>query len=83
VPNREEIAAWLKGLQQNICASLEKADGLSLFSIEPWERPEGGGGITRVIQNGNVIERCIQSNGVTEVIVVYDNSSDMTSSVSA
>jgi len=57
MPNREEIAKWLKNLQQHICSELEKADGAALFTIEEWQRPEGGGGISRVIQNGSVIEK--------------------------
>jgi len=55
--NREEIAAWLQELQKHICSELEKADGKASFAIEEWQRPEGGGGISRVIQNGNVIEK--------------------------
>ena len=57
MPKREEIAAWLQNLQKNICSALEVADGRSKFTIENWNRPEGGGGITRVIDKGNVIEK--------------------------
>ena len=47
---------YLAGLQDSIVASLEKADGKS-FGRDAWQRPEGGGGITRVIEEGNVFER--------------------------
>jgi coproporphyrinogen III oxidase len=47
---------YLAGLQDRIVASLEEADGKS-FSRDAWQRPEGGGGITRVIEEGNVFER--------------------------
>ena len=57
MPNREEIAQWLKNLQSHICTELEKADNTGSFAIEEWQRPEGGGGISRVIQNGSVIEK--------------------------
>jgi len=57
MPNREEIAKWLRNLQSYICSELEKVDETSLFTIEEWQRPEGGGGISRVMQNGNVIEK--------------------------
>ena len=57
MPNREEIAQWLQTLQSHICSELEKADGTSLFTKEIWQRPEGGGGISRVIQNGQLIEK--------------------------
>jgi coproporphyrinogen III oxidase len=55
--SKEEIASWLKGLQSRICLALEQADGGGKFSTEEWERTEGGGGITRILQNGNVIEK--------------------------
>ena len=47
---------YLAGLQDRIVASLEKADGKS-FGRDAWQRPEGGGGITRVLEEGNVFER--------------------------
>lgn len=54
---REELSDWLKKLQTEICTALEQADGGAAFSVEPWSRPEGGGGITRVIKNGKVLEK--------------------------
>ena len=54
---KEQIADWLKVLQDKICSSLEAADGQSKFTEENWIREEGGGGRTRIIQNGNVIEK--------------------------
>jgi coproporphyrinogen III oxidase len=57
MPNREEISKWLQTLQAHICSELEKADSTSLFTSETWQRSEGGGGISRVIQNGSVIEK--------------------------
>jgi coproporphyrinogen III oxidase len=44
-------------LQDDICAALEACDGKAKFIEDKWERPEGGGGKTRVIANGNVIEK--------------------------
>jgi coproporphyrinogen III oxidase len=52
---KEKITAALKSLQDRICSGLEEMDGLALFKEEIWERPGGGGGRTRVIQNGNVL----------------------------
>lgn len=57
MPDREEIATWLQDLQSNICKALETEDGKGKFSVENWSRPEGGGGITRVIEKGNVLEK--------------------------
>ena len=44
-------------LQNNFCNALEKADGKAVFQEDQWQRPEGGGGRTRVIANGNVFEK--------------------------
>lgn len=53
----DEVIAWFKQLQDSICAELEQADGKGKFQEDVWERPEGGGGRTRILQNGNVIEK--------------------------
>jgi coproporphyrinogen III oxidase len=55
--NKENITEWLKTLQDNICNALEAEDGLAKFKEESWTREEGGGGRSRVIENGNVIEK--------------------------
>ncbi len=44
-------------LQDRICAALEKTDGKGVFEEELWQRPGGGGGRTRVIQNANILEK--------------------------
>ncbi len=54
---KEEIAEWFKGLQDSICESLEKLDGHAKFSEDEWSRPEGGGGRSRVIKKGKLIEK--------------------------
>ena len=54
---KEFIADWFKSLQDNICEALEKLDGKATFEEDAWERTEGGGGRTRLIQKGNVIEK--------------------------
>ncbi|MCE3263854.1 MAG: hemF [Pseudoduganella sp.] len=56
VPNPQEVKTWLLGLQDRIISALETADGKP-FLRDAWERPEGGGGISRLIEEGNVIER--------------------------
>ncbi|MEQ9302844.1 MAG: coproporphyrinogen III oxidase, partial [Marinoscillum sp.] len=55
--DKEEIANWFKGLQDSICESLEKLDGKSKFSEDLWNRPEGGGGRSRIIKKGDLIEK--------------------------
>lgn len=54
---KDNIANWLKELQNNICSELELADGTGTFKEENWLREEGGGGRSRVIENGSVIEK--------------------------
>src|ERR1700749_27779 len=54
---REQIAADYKQIQDEICAALEVIDGKARFEQEEWEREGGGGGRTRVIQNGNIFEK--------------------------
>ncbi len=51
------ISAFFKRLQDSICQALEQADGAGQFSEDNWQRKEGGGGRTRVMTNGNVIEQ--------------------------
>jgi coproporphyrinogen III oxidase len=47
---------YFAGLQARIVAALEAIDGAP-FRRDEWTRPEGGGGIARVIEDGNVLER--------------------------
>ena len=54
---KEEIALKFRKLQDSICTSLEYEDGKSTFLQEDWERTEGGGGITRIIEGGELIEK--------------------------
>jgi coproporphyrinogen III oxidase len=44
-------------LQDEICQALEKMDGKARFATDQWDRPEGGGGISRVITDGDVFEK--------------------------
>ena len=60
-------------LQDKICKAIENVDGKALFIQDEWERAEGkgGGGLTRVIQNGNVFEK-----GGVNTSVVYGHVTD-------
>ena len=55
--NKEIIAQEMMNLQDRICQRLEKIDGKSTFQEDKWSREEGGGGRTRIITSGNVIEK--------------------------
>jgi len=50
------VRLYLQGLQRQIVAGLESVDGGS-FATDAWERAEGGGGISRVIEDSQVFER--------------------------
>ncbi|PAM95792.1 coproporphyrinogen III oxidase [Flavobacterium sp. IR1] len=54
---KDKFYAYIQKLQDQICAGLEAVDGTTKFREDLWERPEGGGGRTRVIENGNVFEK--------------------------
>lgn len=52
-----KIKEYFLKLQQTFCQDISKADGKGSFSIDQWQRNEGGGGITRVMKQGKVIEQ--------------------------
>ena len=51
------VKTYLLDLQDRICAALEAEDGKARFAEDAWERPAGGGGRTRVIGDGALIEK--------------------------
>jgi len=55
--NIETVIEFLKSLQDKICSALETADGSGNFVEDNWTRAAGGGGRTRVLTNGIVIEQ--------------------------
>ena len=50
------VKAYLQDLQQRIVTALEAADGKS-FVADSWQRPEGGGGTSRILEEGSLFER--------------------------
>lgn len=54
---KHKFYQYIQDLQNTITAGLEAIDGKAKFEEDIWVRPEGGGGRTRVIQNGNVFEK--------------------------
>lgn len=54
---KENWINYVHDLQNRICNGLEQADGQATFKEDKWERPEGGGGKTRVIAGGKVFEK--------------------------
>ena len=56
-PDSEAVRQYLLGLQERICRQLAETDGVKDFEKDQWDRPEGGGGISRVISGGGVFEK--------------------------
>ncbi len=56
-PDKNQVKAFLLGLQDNICQGLEQADGGAEFVEDSWEREQGGGGRSRVLAKGAIIEQ--------------------------
>lgn len=54
--NTALLKSYFTGLQARIVGELESFDGQS-FRTDSWDRPEGGGGISRLIEEGNFFER--------------------------
>lgn len=54
---KNKFYQYISQLQDQITAALEKADGKAVFREDLWERSEGGGGRTRVIEDGAVFEK--------------------------
>ena len=54
---KEQFYSYIQNLQDQICLAIEHCDGTAKFKEDLWQRPEGGGGRTRVIENGDVFEK--------------------------
>jgi coproporphyrinogen III oxidase len=55
--DRVAVRAWLTALHESLVAAIEQADGGARFSQDRWERPGGGGGDSRVLKDGDLIEQ--------------------------
>jgi coproporphyrinogen III oxidase len=53
----KDVEAFMLSLQDRITRGLEAADGRGRFVEDPWQRPGGGGGRSRVINDGRVFEK--------------------------
>lgn len=69
---RTKWEQYIHGLQDRICKALEQEDGKAVFRQDEWQRPEGGGGKTRVITLGDVFEK-----GGVNTSVVYGKVTDL------
>jgi coproporphyrinogen III oxidase len=56
-PDVPAVRQYLVQLQDDICRALEDEDGTGRFSEDVWQRPEGGGGRSRILTEGDVFEK--------------------------
>jgi coproporphyrinogen III oxidase len=56
-PFAEQVESFFKNLQDDICFAIETTDGKSKFKEDAWSREGGGGGRTRVLQDGSIIDK--------------------------
>lgn len=56
-PDKVAVKKYLLSLQDSICHALAEEDGGADFAEDSWDRAEGGGGRSRVLIDGNVIEK--------------------------
>ncbi|MGV3641973.1 MAG: oxygen-dependent coproporphyrinogen oxidase [Adhaeribacter sp.] len=54
---KAEVEAWFKGFQDSLCQALEACDGGATFREDLWQHHQQGGGRSRVIENGNILEK--------------------------
>lgn len=54
---KQAFIEYIEGLQDRITNRLEELDGRARFREDLWERPGGGGGRTRVVEQGRVFEK--------------------------
>ncbi len=53
----QQVSEFLHTLQAQICSGLEDLETEGAFGRDAWQRPEGGGGISRILEGGAVFER--------------------------
>ena len=54
---KNAFSKYIDSLQKNLTLTLEDIDGLEKFKKDSWSREAGGGGLTMIIENGNVFEK--------------------------
>lgn len=54
---KDEVSEAYRQIQNNICNAIEKADGASSFVEDTWSRPGGGGGHSRILTEGKILEK--------------------------
>lgn len=55
--HKDQIAEAFQQLQDKITSALEQTDGKAKFTEDLWTRNEGGGGRSRVLENGKLLKK--------------------------
>lgn len=53
----DQVKKYLQDLQDHLCTEFEQLDGAAVFARDPWQRPAGGGGESRVLSGGQIFEQ--------------------------
>ncbi|HET6724803.1 MAG TPA: oxygen-dependent coproporphyrinogen oxidase [Gammaproteobacteria bacterium] len=56
-PDTQAVDAYLRDLQNRLTTRFESLDGQSTFKRDAWQRPEGGGGESRILEGGALFEK--------------------------
>ena len=66
---KSQFYTYIQNLQETITKALEKEDGGARFKEDVWKRPEGGGGKSRILENGKVFEKAgVNTSAVSGVL---------------
>jgi coproporphyrinogen III oxidase len=67
--DRDEVAGLIVSLHDEATRSFGEIDGGRAWREDAWERPGGGGGISRVLAEGDVFERCGVNRSIVEGVM--------------
>jgi coproporphyrinogen III oxidase len=66
---REDVASMVEALHEDATRFFSELDGGQAFREDTWERPGGGGGVSRVLTEGDVFEKCGINRSVVEGVM--------------
>lgn len=63
--DRATVEAAYRAIQDRFCQSVEEVDGEGAFDTDIWERPGGGGGITRILAGSHIEKAAVNFSAVS------------------
>jgi len=76
-PHQAEIAEAYRTIQRDICAEIARVDGKADFIKDEWIRPEGGGGLSRILVNGDALEKAGVNFSAVEGVLTPEMSKNL------